>query len=150
MTTTRIIGRTGLGLGSILVLLCLSACGGGSTSDGSVTPTGVQVTADMSITWNSPNTTVNHDCLQNLSSYRIYIGLAPGVYSVNIPVAVGDASCSSDGQQQNSCGAIETCTYTVENLIGWTGRSWHFAVTAIDDEGNESAYSSEVSHAINN
>lgn len=151
MITTQWIVATSRRLGLVISLLSLGACGGGTTSGGSATGAGataVLVTANMSVTWNTPTTTVDQSCAQNLAGYRLYVGNQPGVYSVSIPIAVGDASCTATGTS-NSCGAVLACTYTVQGLTGWTGTSWHFAVTAYDDDGNESAYSSETSYAIN-
>lgn len=141
--------KAGIGL-SFFSMLWLAACGAGgdgSTGSGASSQNAVSVTADMTVTWDSPNTTVDQSCLQSVSGYRVYVGLSPGVYSTSAPVSIVDAACSETGQ--NACGAIQTCTYTVHGLAGWSGGSWHFAVTAYDDGGNESAYSTEASYAIN-
>ena len=76
------------------------------------------------LTWNaSPDAGV--------VGYRIYYGTASGAY----------------GQAYGSgIAAGSTTNFTVNSLQ--SGRTYYFAVTAIDGAGNESAYSNEVAKAI--
>jgi hypothetical protein len=57
----------------------------------------------------------------------VYVGTNPGLY--NAPVAVGTAT-----------------SYTVANLTN--GFTYYFSVTAVDNNGNESPHSMEVSKPI--
>ncbi len=59
----------------------------------------------------------------DLGGYRVYYGLAPGVYQSAIDVGLAT-------------------TATVTSLE--TGNRYYFAVTAYDTSGNESGYSTEV------
>ena len=66
-----------------------------------------------------------------VTGYRIYHGLAPGQYRQ--PRGAGIA-----------VGAVET--HVVGGLSA--GNRYYFAVTAVDDSGNESDYSNEASKAV--
>ena len=67
----------------------------------------------------------------NVTGYRVYYGTAPGAYS-----------------QPRGSGL------TTGNATSWTvsglnpGTLYYFAVTAVDSQGNESAYSNEVSKVL--
>ena len=67
----------------------------------------------------------------NVTGYRVYYGTAPGAYS-----------------QPRGSGL------TTGNATSWTvsglnpGTLYYFAVTAVDSQGNESAYSNEVSKLL--
>ncbi len=63
----------------------------------------------------------------DLAGYKIYVGTASGVYGT--PVDVGNVT-----------------TYTIGNLK--VGSTYYFAVTAYDQNKNESPYSGEVSKSI--
>jgi len=63
----------------------------------------------------------------DLAGYKVYVGTASRVYGV--PVDVGT-----------------TTSFKVINLL--KGQTYYFAITAYDTEGNESAYSNEVSKTI--
>jgi len=66
-----------------------------------------------------------------LSGYRVYYGTTPGKY-----------------QQVLGAGAWAG-NVTSFNLTGLlTGATHHFAVTAVDSQGNESAFSNEVSKLV--
>jgi hypothetical protein len=63
----------------------------------------------------------------DLAGYKIYIGMAPGVYAS--PVVIG-----------------QTTSYVANNLL--KGNTYYFAVSAFDTSGNESALSAVVSKSI--
>lgn len=63
----------------------------------------------------------------DLAGYKVYVGTASGVYGT--PVDVGNVT-----------------SYTAGSLK--TGTTYYFAVTAYDQNKNESSYSSEVSKSI--
>jgi fibronectin type 3 domain-containing protein len=67
----------------------------------------------------------------NVVGYRLYYGTAPRTYSQSFGagVAVGN-----------------TTTFNVSGLTA--GKTYYFAVTAVDNLGNESAYSNEASKAV--
>lgn len=94
--------------------------------------------------WEAPNTNLDGSCVTDLGGYRLYYGEVPGVYTVVHLVALAGTSCVDSGTS-NSCGAIMTCSYEVDDLPAGT---WYFAMTAYDLDGNESTYSNEVSKTI--
>lgn len=63
----------------------------------------------------------------DLAGYKVYYGIAPGVYGV--PVDVGNVT-----------------THVITGLEA--GITYYFAATAYDDSGNESGFSSEVSKSF--
>jgi Fibronectin type III domain len=67
----------------------------------------------------------------NVSGYRVYYGTAPGAYS-----------------QPRGSGLPtgNTTSWTVSGLN--PGTLYYFAVTAVDSQGNESAYSNEASKVL--
>ena len=63
--------------------------------------------------------------------YRVYFGLSSGSYTQ--PFGSGISAGAST-------------TYTVSNLQG--GKTYYFAVTAVDSSGKESAFSNEASKVV--
>jgi fibronectin type 3 domain-containing protein len=71
------------------------------------------------------------DSVSGANGYRVYYGTSPGTYFQPFAqgIVVGNAT-----------------TYTVTGLS--LGTTYYFAVTAVDAQNNESAFSNEVSKAI--
>ncbi|MBZ0156183.1 MAG: fibronectin type III domain-containing protein, partial [Alphaproteobacteria bacterium] len=82
--------------------------------------------ASAALSWDAPTTNTDGSPLTDLAGYKLYYGTSSGSYSQTINVGT-------------------TSSYTVTGLLGGT---YYFAVTAYDSEGNESAYSNEVSKAF--
>ncbi len=82
--------------------------------------------ASATLSWDAPTTNTDGSPLADLAGYKLYYGTSSGSYSQTINVGT-------------------TSSYTVTGLLGGT---YYFAVTAYDSEGNESAYSNEVSKAF--
>lgn len=89
--------------------------------------------------WQAPTSRTDDTCLSDLASYRISYGLSHQHYTETIDIAAEDLACVTTGN--SSCGPVRTCSFLVENLESST---WHFAVQAIDDQGNVSDYSEEA------
>jgi hypothetical protein len=94
--------------------------------------------------WEAPNTNLDGTCLTDLGGYRLYYGETAGFYTEVHLVDLTSTACVDSGTS-NTCGAIMTCTYEVDDLPAGT---WYFAMTAYDLDGNESTYSNEVSKTI--
>jgi len=80
----------------------------------------------ITLAWNPPTTNAAGAPLRDLVGYKVYCGTASRVYSQVIDVG-------------------NTTTYTIGNP---TGETYYLAVTAYDAAGNQSAYSNEVSNAL--
>jgi fibronectin type 3 domain-containing protein len=79
----------------------------------------------MTLVWDAPTTATG------LSGYKLYYGTASRTY--NQPAGGGISTGS-------------TTAYTLNNLT--SGQTYFVAVTAVDAEGRESAYSNEVSKTL--
>lgn len=99
----------------------------------------------VTLAWDSPSAETNQACPAQLSGYKIYMGNAPGVYSITQTLPINGLSCSPTGQA-GSCGAIQTCSYGISGLASGT---WYFSVTAYDSAGTESVFSNTASHTVN-
>lgn len=99
----------------------------------------------VTLAWDSPSAEANQACPAQLSGYKVYMGTAPGVYSITQTLPVNGLSCSSTGQS-GSCGPIQTCSYRISGLAAGT---WYFAVTAYDSAGSESVFSNTAAHTVN-
>ncbi len=119
-------------LGAVLIALALYGCGGGGggTGDSSITPGSGSPAASSSVTlnWEAPGTRVDGTAMaiEDIAGYKLHYGSSSGSYTGSIDVG-----------NSNS--------YTMEDLPAGT---YYFAVTAYDLNGNESAYSPEVSGTI--
>jgi hypothetical protein len=91
-----------------------------------VAMTTVQIRA-ATLSWDAPVENVDGSTLTDLSGFRVYYGSASRSYDQSIEIA--DA----------------TATELVLNL---SPETYYFAMTAYDAEGNESAFSNEVSKTI--
>jgi chitodextrinase len=107
------------GAGSMYTVLIATGQSGGGT---------VELGA-ATLSWTPPTTNADGTALTDLSGHKIYYGNSSGNYTTTIDV--------------NSAGIS---SYVVENLAPGT---YHFAVTAYDSAGNESAFSNEASKVIN-
>ena len=83
--------------------------------------------ADITLSWDAPTSNADGTPLTDLAGYKIYVSKVPGVYAD--PIDVGNV-----------------LTKTLTNFCEGT---YYFVATAYDTSGNESAYSNEVSKAIN-
>src|SRR6185436_19025327 len=97
------------------------AAGNTTTSSARVLTANIPQPPDSAIlTWNANSES-------DLAGYNVYWGTSTGAYGV--PDHVGLST-----------------THTLSGLS--SGQTYYFAVTAVDNSGNESIYSSEVSKAI--
>jgi len=96
----------------------IAGCGGGG-GDGDTSSS-----SSVALEWDA----VNHS---DLSGYRIYVGIAPGVY-LQPPGSGLDVG--------------NVTTYTVTGLA--SGTQLYFAVTAYDSSSNETEYSNEISMVL--
>lgn len=130
MCRTRHQGRRTRALAGVLFMLLFglapSACapsGPGDTEESTTGPTeGPQA---VTLAWSEPSHDANGDPLEDLAGYRIY-------YGRQSPVTPDNASTVEVG--------LET-RHTVEEL---EPDVWFFAVTAVDESGNESDLSDEL------
>ena len=83
--------------------------------------------ADITLSWDAPTTNADGTPLTDLAGYKIYVSKSPGLYADSIDV-----------------GNVLTKT-----LMNFCEGTYYFVATAYDTSGNESAYSNEVSKAIN-
>jgi hypothetical protein len=90
----------------------------GSTTSGSTLTTSSNTTATL--TWYANTET-------DLAGYKIHVGTASGLYNSTVDVR-------------------NVTSYSLPNLT--IGTTYYFAVTAYDTDGNESAFSNEVSKSI--
>ena len=79
--------------------------------------------APFTLSWTAPTTNEDGTPLTDLGGYRLYYGIAPGIYSVTLDV-----------------GNVTTSIVELPPDV-----RYYFAVTAYDTGGNESAFSNEVS-----
>jgi hypothetical protein len=79
-------------------------------------------TGSALLTWNAPTGSV--------AGYRVYYGTSSKAYN----------------QPKGSGLFVTNTTYTVPSLTN--GKTWYFAVTAVDASGTESAYSTEATKVI--
>jgi hypothetical protein len=86
----------------------------------------VAVNGTVTLQWQAPTENVDGSPLDDLASYKIYYGDSSRSYSESMTVAAGATSKS----------------VTLES------GSYYFAMTALDDDGNESAYSNEVEKTV--
>ena len=80
-----------------------------------------------SLSWDAPTENVDGTPLDDLAGFNLYWGAASRSYGV--PVALSDPN---------------TTSYSIELAAG----TYYFAMTALDLDGNESAFSNEVSKVI--
>ena len=115
-------------LGSALLIMSLTGCGGGGGSVTSVTGDGGGgggvVTASVTLEWEAPMTRADGSDLGDLSGYRILYGATPVSYINSVDV-----------------GSATTCS--IGSLV--SGGTYFFVVTAYDASGNESELSNEIS-----
>lgn len=111
----------------------LSACGGETTTSTSGTTSGVgnsaQTPRRADLSWQAPTTEADGQTpLTDLAGYKIYYRKAGETYGAAIDVG-------------------NTTFYTVD-LSAQSSATYYFVVTAYDAQGNESAFSEEVSKAM--
>lgn len=77
----------------------------------------------VQLTWTAPTLNANGSTLNDLAGYKVYYGLATGIYTDPIPVGL-------------------STNYMLSGLA--EGVQYYIAVTAYDTDGNESTFSNEV------
>ncbi len=102
------------------------------TCDGSagsvVAVTSVLVTSGgATITWQPPTENVDGSPLNDLAAYRIYVGTSTQTYEQHVDVTNPQAS---------------------SHFVPLSRGDYHVAMTAVDAEGNESAFSNEVLKSV--
>jgi hypothetical protein len=80
------------------------------------------------LSWTAPTQNVDGTALTDLAGYRVYWGTARRNYSQNERLDGAD---------------------TRQHSINLAPGTWYFAVTAVNEAGEESAYSGEVSKTVN-
>ena len=91
------------------------------------------ITGDTTIRWVPPTENVDGTPLTDLAGYRVYWGEdAGGPYPNQMDISDGSLTSSP-------------VTFTLDHAGQVT---WYFVMTAIDTDGNESAYSNEVAKTI--
>jgi len=114
--------RTGTTI-ALLLMSCLIQAGCGNTG-----PAGGDDPQAPRLTWDAPASDTDGSPLTDLAGYRVYYGTEPGTYSGSLtveqttflPLAVLSAAVPSPGR-------------------------YFVAVSAFDADGNESAFSNEIS-----
>jgi hypothetical protein len=119
-------------------LFFLNGCGGGGGSSGASSPPVGASSPPVSIapkgdgtaliSWTAPTENTDNSTLTDLAGFKIYYGTFPGDYDKTI--TIDNVGLSS---------------YLVEDL---DPSDWFFVMTAFNSSGIESAYSTEVSKAI--
>ena len=113
-------------LAALLAIACLSCVP--DAPDGDI-PTGLSVQPELfsiSLAWDSPTLDAEGQPLGDVAGYRLY-------YSRTMP-------------PDNPEGAfIEVGAETQATVSGLVADTWYFAVTAVDDVGNESTLSEALS-----
>ena len=87
----------------------------------------VSVETDVDISWAAPTENVDGSSLTDLAGYRIYIGESSRDYSDVLEVADPAATSRS---------------------IRATSGDWYISMTALDEDGNESAFSNEILRTV--
>lgn len=112
---------------ALLVLLCLALAGCGAATEASLSetdPTSLpEGTNTATLTWEAPTMNTDGSALTDLSTFHVYYGRQPGVYSRRL-----------------SAGLVTEFTVT-----GLGSGRYYFAVDAVAASGYGSALSDEVS-----
>lgn len=121
--------RPGALAAAVAVTVTLGSCKPGSPAD--PTGPGPQSPQTFSVTleWTAPTTDAGGEPLDDLAGYRIHYR---------------DAS-PADGAGSAS---VEVRSGTRATVDGLSEGTWYFGVSALDESGNESALSNEVSRAV--
>ncbi len=115
----------------LFIALCLSGCGAGSSAE----PSGSDVGAGAgmaTLSWTPPAENTDGSPLNDLLGYRIYYGYASDEV-VNLLLDSDDVGANLS-------------EYTIEGLV--TGTTYYFGMTAVNNDGVESAMSSVVSKEL--
>ena len=113
-----------------VMVIVLSACGGGSDSNSTSNSTSNSSSPGAAtLSWTPPTENVDGTALDGISYYNIYYGREIGNYTNTVRV--------------DNPGLTE---YMIENLPG--NNTYYFVVTAVDIDGNESGYSNVASKTL--
>lgn len=115
-------------LWTLALSLALAGCGGEDGTGGGLIGGG---DGSATLTWQAPVTNEDDSCIEDLAGYRVIYGLAPEALNRSEMAFESSVSCEVVGQDQ-SCGDIRQCSYTVDGL---ESASWYFAVVAVDEYG---------------
>lgn len=91
----------------------------------------IQANGSVELQWEPPTENVDGTPLTDLAGFRIYWGTEPGNYTNSLPI--DDAGRTSA---------------TVQLQVSQAVTTFYFAMTALDDDGNESAFSNEVARTV--
>lgn len=83
--------------------------------------------------WTPPTTNMDGSPLTDLAGYKFYCGNAPATYTEGIDI-----------------GLPSIPEYLIENVLGQVDGDFYCAMTAYDDNGNESILSNEVNFPFDN
>lgn len=86
---------------------------------------------DFNLIWDAPTTNEDGTLLTDLAGYKVYWSSTSGNYNSDDSVGVSAPT--------------QTATISLQE-----SQTWYFVVTALDDSGNESEYSDEVSDSFVN
>lgn len=89
--------------------------------------------ADVSINWQAPTENIDGTPLTDLAAFKVYIGTESRNYTQTI--SINDPSRTS-------------ATATITLPVNPGENTFYIAMTAIDDDGNESGYSNEITRVI--
>jgi len=113
---------------SLLLLIVLAGCGGGGAAPEGGGP---QPAVPSSLVWSAPASNTDGSPLTDLAGYKIYYGTEPGTYTASLSV----------GNTTSISLAALSAAVPSPGL-------YYLVVSAYDAEGNESAYSNEISRAL--
>ncbi len=103
----------------------LTCSGQGGTA---VAMVSVSALGDVNLSWTPPSVNTDSTPLTDLAGYRLYYGAVSGDYNESLGLLSPSATSRS---------------------LSLPSGSYYFAVTAVDSQGNESAYSNEVMRIVN-
>ena len=112
-----------------LILICIALTACQEDSSGTSSDSGANGTGTATLSWLPPTETTDGSTLSNLAGYKVYYGTGSGDY-------LNEITIENPG----------IASYMIENLTN--GYTYYFAVTAFDENGNESGFSAEASKTI--
>lgn len=101
-------------------------------------PTPTPIVGSATLTWLAPSTNSDGSPITDLAGYVVYMSNQGGSYTMNDIVARVPATVPTGGTQE---------FYQIDNLAQGT---YYFAITAYNNAGAESSWSTQVSKSIGN